>query len=145
MEPISCLVSSSTAMTTKDRRILTVIKFANVFQVRYYKTEFACTEFVDTTWFYQNRRGRSLNKFKNLIKEDTYKQLTTKTFHHRRSNSIYQQALSQYQNVKSILNNSIDISTLEQCPAGYDNIQFPQDENAVSPFVIPISGIGHAK
>ena len=58
---------------------------------------------------------------------------------------VYKQALSQYQNIKSILKKSIDISTLEQCPAGFDITMFPEDKNAVYPIVIPISGTGQAK
>ena len=69
VKPISCFVFPSVAMTTKDRRILAAVKFANVVQVRYYKTAFPCTEFVDTKWFDQNRCDRPLNNIKHQIKE----------------------------------------------------------------------------
>ena len=65
--------------------------------------------------------------------------------HNRRMNSVHKQDLSQYQNIKSILKKSIDISTLEQCPAGFDITMFPEDKNAIYPFVIPISGTAQAK
>ena len=70
-------------------------------------------------------------KLKNLIKQETYKQRKTNNFHHRQSNSIYQQALSQYQNIKSIFKNSIGGSALKLRPACYDTIPFHQHKNAV--------------
>ena len=132
-------------MTTKGRRILAIVKFANVFQVRYYKTTFPCTEFVDHKWYYQDRCDSPMKRSKVPIKEEIYSQWNKLKNHNRRTNSVYKQALSQYQNIKSILKKSIDISTLEQCPAGYDLTMFPDDKNAVYPFVIPISGTGQTK
>ena len=86
-----------------------------------------------------------MNELTNSIKEETYTQWKTYTFNHRRRNSIYQQVLFQYQRINSKFTTSIDVSALELCPAGYDIVQFPQDKDAVYPFVIPISGTGHAK
>ena len=138
--PTSCLLFSSTALTTKGRRILATVKFANVFQVRYYKTTFPCTEFVDHKWYHQDRCDRPLKKTKPPIKEETYKQWTKDNFHHRRNNSIHKKASSLYRNINRILKKSIVSSTLGQCPAGYDTTLSLRDKNAVCPFVIPISG-----
>ena len=93
-KPISCLLFPPTALATKGRRILATVKFAKVFQVRYYKTTFPCTEFVDHKWYHQDRCDSPLKKTKSHIKEETYKQWYNYNFQHRRNNSIHKKALS---------------------------------------------------
>ena len=71
MMPISCLMSPSVALTSKSRRTFAVVKFANIYQVRHYKTTFPCREFVDTKLFYQDHCDRPSQKNKKTIKEET--------------------------------------------------------------------------
>ena len=129
-KPISCVLSSSTALTTKGRRILAMVKFAKVFQVRYYKTTFPCTEFVDHKWYHQDRCDRPLKNTKSPVKEETYEQWTKENFQHRRNNSIYK-ALSPHRHIKSILKQSIVSIAQGPSPAGYDITSSQIGKNAV--------------
>ena len=108
-------MSPSTALTSKSKRIFAVVKFANVYQGRHYKTTCPCTEFVDTQLFYLDCCDRPSMKIKNPIKEETYNKLKTNNFEHRQNNSIYRHNLSQQQDLKSILKTStgIEVSALE--------------------------------
>ena len=123
----------------KGRRILSPVKFAKVFQVRHYKTTLACTEFIDHTWYHQDRCDRPLKKTKSPVKEETYEQWTKDNFQHRRNNSIYK-ALSPHRHIKSILKQSIVSIAQGPSPAGYDNIASQNEKNAVYLLVVQISG-----